>query len=178
MLEEGLTPAEKGLALHKFMQFCDYAAARENPAAEVKRLVDKAYLTETEGESIRVKRIAAFFASPLAERIFRAMERDQVRRELRFLSALGERELGRWREDIRGGETVTVQGVADCVFFEEGQAVIVDYKTDYVKDPEELIERYSPQLTIYRMILEKSLGYPVKECVLYSFGLGKEIRIL
>ena len=26
----------------------------------------------------------------------------QVRRELRFLSALGERELGRWREDIRG----------------------------------------------------------------------------
>lgn len=178
LLEEGLTPAEKGLALHKFMQFCDYAAARENPAAEVKRLVDKAYLTETEGESIRVKRIAAFFASPLAERIFRAMERDQVRRELRFLSALGERELGRWREDIRGGETVTVQGVADCVFFEEGQAVIVDYKTDYVKDPEELIERYSPQLTIYRMILEKSLGYPVKECVLYSFGLGKEIRIL
>ena len=97
---------------------------------------------------------------------------------MRFLAALGERELGKWRKDIQGGETVTVQGVADCVFFEDGQAVIVDYKTDYVKTPEELIERYSPQLTIYKMILEKSLGYPVKECILYSFGLRQEVKIL
>ncbi len=178
LLEEGLTPAERGQALHKFMQFCNYDAAKENPSAEVKRLVEKAYLTKAEGESIHIKRVAAFFASPLAERIFQAKGRGEVQRELRFLAALGERELGKWRKDIQGGETVTVQGVADCVFFEDGQAVIVDYKTDFVQTPEELIERYSPQLTIYKMILEKSLGYPVKECILYSFGLRQEVRIL
>lgn len=177
LLEEGLTPAERGQALHKFMQFCDYDAAKKSPASEIKRLVQKRYLTKAEGDSIHVKRVAAFFSSPLAERIFQAMARGEARRELRFLAALGERELGKWRKDIQGGETVTVQGVADCVFFENGQAVIVDYKTDWVKSSEELAEKYAPQLTIYKLILEKSLGYPVKECVLYSFGLGREVQV-
>lgn len=172
--DEGLTPSERGQALHKFMQFCDYAAAADDLPKEIRRMVDAAYLTRAEGESIPVHRVERFFCSELARRIFRA---EKVHRELRFLAVLGEKELSRWRDDIHGEDTTTVQGVADCVFVEDGQAVIVDYKTDWVESREELIDRYRPQLELYRMILEKSMGLKVKECVIYSFGLGKEIVI-
>jgi len=172
--EEGLTAAEKGNALHKFMQFCDYAVAAKNPRLEVERLVEQSYLTRAEGDSISLRNISRFFGSDLAKRIFRA---EKVHRELRFLAVLGEEELSRWRDDIHGADTTTVQGVADCVFIEDGQAVIVDYKTDWVENAAELAERYRPQLELYRMILEKSMGVKVKECVIFSLRLGEEIRI-
>ena len=49
------------------------------------------------------------------------------------------------------------RGVADCVFAEDGGAVIVDYKTDHVRTPAELVERYRVQLELYRKVLGLSL---------------------
>ena len=174
LTEEGLTPAERGEALHRFMQFCNYSKAAQDPAGEVQRLAAAGFLSQAEAESIPLRRVARFFSSPLAKRIFDAQ---RVHRELRFLAVLGEQELSRWRSDIRGDGVTTVQGVADCVFVEDGQGVIVDYKTDWVTQEEQLLERYRPQLELYRMILEKSLEIPVKECILYSFHLGKAIAV-
>lgn len=76
-----------------------------------------------------------------------------------------------------GEDRITVQGVADCVFWEEDGAVIVDYKTDRVSCAEELADKYREQLRIYRLILQQSLQTKVKECVLYSFHLGEEIQL-
>ena len=61
-----------------------------------------------------------------------------------------------------GSDKITVQGVADCVFWEEGGMVIVDYKTDVVSCAEELADKYREQLRIYRMILRQSLQTEVK----------------
>ncbi len=174
LLGEKLNPAEKGSALHKFMQFCDYAAARESPEQELLRLERQGYLLPEERQAVNPERIRRFFEGPLAARIFKAK---QVWRELRFLALMGEEELGRYRQDIRGTDKTTLQGVADCVFLEENGGVIVDYKTDYVTGPEQLLEQYGVQLRLYRQILEKSLGIPVKECVIYSFGLEREITV-
>jgi ATP-dependent helicase/nuclease subunit A len=52
----------------------------------------------------------------------------------------------------------------------------MDYKTDHVQSAEELWNRYQGQLLLYREALEKCLGLPVTECLLYSFALHKEIR--
>ena len=156
------------------MQFCNYSKAAQDPAGEVQRLAAAGFLSQAEAESIPLRRVARFFSSPLAKRIFDAQ---RVHRELRFLAVLGEQELSRWRSDIRGDGVTTVQGVADCVFVEDGQGVIVDYKTDWVTQEEQLLERYRPQLELYRMILEKSLEIPVKECIIYSFHLGKAIAV-
>ena len=172
--EEGLTAAEKGNALHKFMQFCDYAVAAKNPRLEVERLVEQSYLTRAEGDSISLRNISRFFGSDLAKRIFRA---EKVHRELRFLAVLGEEELSRWRDDIHGADTTTVQGVADCVFIKDNEAVIVDYKTDRVKDAESLLERYSGQLTLYKEMVEAVMGIKVTKCVIWSFELGQEIKV-
>ncbi|MGI6403143.1 MAG: helicase-exonuclease AddAB subunit AddA [Oscillospiraceae bacterium] len=170
---KGLTPAERGSALHQFMQFADYHKARVNLEEEIARMARQRYLTASQTESLDRKALAAFFQGPLARRIFAA---DQVWRELRFLGEYGKDVLGE-RLEMDDDAKITLQGVADCVFVEKGKAVIVDYKTDRVKTPEELLERYALQLQLYRRILSQALTYPVGECLLYSFALGRAIPV-
>ena len=62
-------------------------------------------------------------------------------------------------------------------FEEDGQIVLVDYKTDAVKTPEELISRYATQVEYYKEALEKLTGKRVKETILYSFALNKLVSI-
>ena len=123
-------------------------------------------------DSIDPNKLKLFFDSPLYRRIAASKE---VRRELRFLSRLPAREIG--FADAAEEDLVTVQGVADCVFWEDNACIIVDYKTDRVKTPQELADRYRAQLVLYRRIIEESLSLPVKQCVLYSFALDREVLI-
>ena len=44
-----------------------------------------------------------------------------------------------------------------------------------MKNGEELIERYASQLEIYGKVFSEIYKMPVKEKVIYSFKLGKEI---
>ena len=99
---------------------------------------------------------------------------DRLERELRFLWEIDGSLMG---YENAGEDSITVQGVADCVFWEEDGAVIVDYKTDRVSCAEELADKYREQLRIDRLILQQSLQTKVKECVLYSFHLGEEIQL-
>lgn len=167
-----LSGAERGTALHTFMQFCDFEKAAENPENEIKRLVDMKFITQKQADTISEEKIAAFFKSSLYERIKCSTF---VRRELRFLQSLPANELG--YEDASPDDKITVQGVADCVFEENGKIVVVDYKTDYVDDISELSERYSAQLIMYERLLEKALGKEVSGAVIWSFHFGKEIEI-
>ena len=54
--EGGLTPAERGTALHTFMQFADYDAAAKDVKAEISRLVSKGYLTAEQAGRCRLKK--------------------------------------------------------------------------------------------------------------------------
>ena len=60
---------------------------------------------------------------------------------------------------------------------ENDEIVLIDYKTDHVKTEEELVKRYKKQLEIYAESLEQMTGKRVKERILYSFCLGKEIFV-
>ena len=74
-------------------------------------------------------------------------------------------------------EMVLIQGIIDAWFFEGGDIVLMDYKTDHVRDGQELIKRYKIQLDLYKRALEASTGKSVKEIYIYSFALGKEIKL-
>jgi ATP-dependent helicase/nuclease subunit A len=160
--------------MHKFMQFADYEAARDALDREIKRMRAQHYLTEMETESLSKARLRAFFQSTLASRIFSS---PRVFRELKFMAEFGRKELSAFIDDMDEESLVAVQGVADCVFIEDGKAVIVDYKTDRVKTERELLDRYAVQLDFYRKILARSLDMPVKECVIYSFSLSCDISV-
>ena len=74
-------------------------------------------------------------------------------------------------------EQVVVQGITDCVFEEDGALIVVDYKTDRVKTPQELIDRYALQLQLYAEMLTETLHKPVKELLLYSFALDTQVAV-
>ena len=72
---------------------------------------------------------------------------------------------------------ILVQGIIDLFFEEEGELVILDYKSDLVKEESQLIDRYETQLVYYKKALEQILNKKVKEMIIYSLYLGKEIYI-
>jgi len=172
--DTALSPAERGTAMHQFMQFADYAAAAEDVEREIARLVREGFLSPMQGASLSRPRLVAFFKSELYRRIGNA---ERVQREYAFTVERPVSLCAPVSEDVAAGETVLVQGIADCLFYENGRWVIVDYKTDRVDTPEELVERYRPQLMLYKEALENGLGETVGECLLYSFALQRTVEV-
>ncbi len=166
MNKDGMTPGEKGTAMHSFMQFCDYGNAKEHLEDEISRLADNAFITAEQAESLSRAELNALFHSNFAERIFHA---DKLYREFKISSFVKLREI----ENIESDEEILVQGIADCIFEENGELVLVDYKTDRVKNENQLLGMYKNQIAFYRNAVSKALGKKVKEAVLYSFKLGK-----
>lgn len=176
LYRQGLTGSEKGNAIHKFMQFSNFALAKQNLTAEIKRLVQLAYISPEEAESIDRAQLKSFFDSALYDRIQSA---DKVYRELRFIYEADDSLMNRYQHSAAGSDIKTmIQGVADCVIVENGKGVIVDYKTDLVKDAESLALRYQDQLLVYGKILSESLNIPITELIIYSFTLKKQINLL
>jgi len=60
----------------------------------------------------------------------------------------------------------------------QNYGVLIDFKTDRLKETEDFITRYRKQLYYYRNSLEKILGIPIIECYLWSFYLGKAIPVV
>lgn len=159
----GLTPAERGTAAHKFMQFADYNAAKNDLEAELLRLKEWEFLSEAEADAIETDKLKKFFNSSVFARIAAA---DKVYREYKFMIEYPYME----------SKTIA-QGIADCVFIENGKLVILDFKTDNVKSADELVARYSEQLKIYSYALSRIFDMPVKESILFSLKLGEEVRV-
>lgn len=72
---------------------------------------------------------------------------------------------------------VLVQGIIDAYYESRNGIVLVDYKTDTIREGEEgkLVERYATQMAFYKEALETMLDRPVEACVLYSFSLGRAV---
>ena len=62
-------------------------------------------------------------------------------------------------------------------FEEDGELVVADYKTDAVTQAEELVNRYRVQLDYYARALEQLTRKRVKEKIIYSFALQREIAL-
>ena len=170
----GLTPAERGTALHTFMQFADYSAAERNLPGEIDRLASARFISEPQGDSLPLAKIHSFLHSG----IYRRMKASpHLQREYHFTVDIPASAFEETLPKESGTEKVLIQGIADCVFEEQGGLVVVDYKTDRVKTSEELVRRYQGQLRIYAMALERTWGLPVRQCLLYSFALSAEIPV-
>ena len=75
-------------------------------------------------------------------------------------------------------EQILVQGVIDLYFIDEnGQLVLVDYKTDYVENEQELVDKYTVQLQLYKKALEVGINKKVSKMYIYSVKLEKLIQI-
>ncbi len=182
--------AEKGKAMHKFMQFMNINTL-ENAgiAAEIERLQGEKYLSEQEVELLNKQQIKRFMQSKLYREM---LSTDFIKREFRFnvpIPAWRLTENSALREELKKRSTsVTVQGVVDCVLRDStsGELILVDYKTDSLTREEfrdknsgrmKLIERHRGQLLTYRKICEMMFEEPISKACIYSTVLGELIDV-
>ncbi len=173
MSKGGITATGRGTAMHKVMEFFDFSKW-ENPEAELERLYEWQFLSQSEYESVDKKALEGFFAGDIFRRILRAK---RCEREMRFITRLPATEvypdLGAQFKD----ESIIVQGAVDICFEEEDGVVILDFKTDRTDNPEDLKNAYAKQLEIYALACRKIFEKPVKAKIIYSFALEKEIYL-
>ena len=162
----GLTPAQRGTAMHTFMQFCSYENSLADLEKEIARIKNLGHINNEQAESLDRNMLIRFFNSDLASQIFDA---DKVYREIKVTSFVPVKEI----YGMDAEESVLIQGIADCVIEKNNELVLIDYKTDNVSNEEELLGRYKKQITFYKSAIGKTLNKPVKTALLYSFKLGK-----
>ena len=166
----------RGNAYHRVMELMDFTKvpAMEDVWMELERFVEEKILDPLYITLIRKDKFDAFLQSDLAKRMKIAQEGNKLYREQPFVYGL---EASRLDEKFPREEKVLIQGIVDAYFEEDGELVIVDYKTDAIRQPEELISRYKEQLKYYKEALEKLTGKNVKEMILYSYALNISVNV-
>ena len=175
--QEEYKGAARGTAYHRLMECLDYAEVESEEQLEVqlKRLLESQKMTEQEAECIRIRDIKKFVDSELGQRMKKAVVKKQLYREQPFVI----RRSASLLDDSWKDETILVQGIIDAYFTEDGEIVLVDYKTDRVRKGQEqkLVDLYHVQLEDYAQALERMTGMKVKEKIIYSFTLQKAILL-
>lgn len=177
---ETKTGAARGTVYHTVMEWLSPDLLASLAGADVsmveeelRRLLDAGKLSEEDLRSVDPADFLAFAGSGLAERMAKAHARGELFREQPFVIGLpGDQVDGSDPE-----ETVLIQGIIDAFFCEDGQLVVLDYKTDRVRRASELREKYHAQLDYYQQALTMLTGKPVKERLIYSFALGEVVEV-
>lgn len=137
----------------------------------INNLVLSKIITQTEAEAIDINKIINFIKSEFAKNIASAK---MIYKEQPCYIDIPAKELC----NVDVDEKILVQGIVDLYFIDkDGNLILVDYKTDKVKDENELKEKYKNQLKIYKQALEISLNKNVYKTYIYSLYLNKEILI-
>jgi len=156
-----------GDSYHHALAFYDYSK-------DISQLSD--FLSPEEYGLLNQEKLQNFLASPLGQLFAKAYKENTLYREQHFMQEVEYEKL--FPED--GGdnvEKVILQGIIDAFIMEEEGIILVDYKTDRVKDGEELRNCYQKQIDLYSEALEQILGKKVRRRVLYSFSLGEEVDL-
>ncbi len=171
----GLTPAQKGTALHLVMQYLDFSrtSSEEELRAEVRRLTQLELISPQQGEAVSVERLLAFFRSPLGRRLRRG---DGVHREFKFSLLVPAHE---YYVNCPPEEEILLQGVVDCWLEDPEGLTILDFKTDRVtgQTVQARAEEYRGQLAAYRRAMEEITGRPVHRQVLWFFQLDRAVEL-
>lgn len=166
--EVQLAANERGSAYHRVMECLDYSVSVniEGVKADIERMLETGKMNELQVKSVNPWDINTFVQSDTGRRVANAMNNGSVRREQPFVFEY---------------EGQLIQGIIDLYFEEDGELVLVDYKTDRVMKDEagekELVKRYAIQLDYYAKALTQLTGKKVKEKIIYSFALGKELSV-
>ncbi|HPJ01477.1 MAG TPA: 3'-5' exonuclease [Candidatus Limiplasma sp.] len=155
----------RGVAAHKALSLLRYGELRacqtpqelrDNIRKQLEGFQKRRMFSEADVRLLDVDALSAFFESALGRGALRA---ETVKREWGFVLALPEE------------DGMLVQGVIDLCYLQDGQWVLVDYKTDAVKTPDELWVLYGAQVALYRRALKEITRLPVRSVTLYSLSL-------
>ncbi|MEY8352438.1 helicase-exonuclease AddAB subunit AddA [Lachnospiraceae bacterium 54-53] len=173
--EEKAGGAFRGTAYHRALELLDFKKVRteEEVRAAIEDLKREKRMDEESVSLLSPKLLAAFFGSPLGRRMAAAQAEGRLKKEQQFVVGIPARDMDVGDSD----ELILVQGIIDAFMEEEDGLVLVDYKTDHISPGEEqvLSDRYQVQMDYYKRALEQMTGKKVKEKVVYSLALEKEV---
>lgn len=155
-----------GTAFHRMLELWDYSISygredeltEEEVASFFAKMCDGGRIEPDQLKTVRASEILLFLKSDVAKRMGEANSKGELRREQPFVFA-------------KGAEMMLIQGIIDAYWIENGEIVLLDYKTDRVESGDELINRYKVQLELYAEALNQLIELPVKETVIYSARL-------
>ena len=167
----------RGTAYHRVMELIDFTSVHERKDVyrELERIREAKMMDERALNLVWGEKIWKFFCSDIAKRMQAADEKKLLRKESQFVIGIP----ASLMDEADSEEPVLIQGVIDVWFEEDGELVIVDYKTDSIKEGEEhvLLDRYQIQMLYYAQALQQITQKKVKEAVIYSLALQKEVKV-
>ena len=174
--EVKITNAQKGTLMHLCIQrMCerqDYDLEKIDEL--ITTLQDKSLITEVEANNINKEKLLEYTKSKLWDMLKHAKE---IHKEKPFYINIKASKL---YDNIseKDDENILVQGVIDLYFItNDDKLVLIDFKTDYVKNEEELINKYKKQLELYKEALEQALNRKVDQMGLYSLYLNRTLEV-
>ena len=170
--DEVVTGAQWGTLMHEAMQWLPVKKyTQTSMTAMLDSLQAEGKFSDEERSLLSDRSLYGFFNSDLGQRLIASK---RVERELPFSMLF---DGNRVYPSVENGERLFLQGIIDTVFVEDGQWVLVDYKTDRVKSGDELIRRYKIQMDLYKEALERLTNMPVKASYIYSFRLHEAVLL-
>lgn len=164
-----------GNAVHAAMQYIRMGDCinEEAVSSEIKRLVEKSFITQEQADLIDPTIIMRLFETSIGRKLQAA---ECVLREFKF-SVLVDAE-----QYIEGavGEEILLQGVVDCAIIEPDGVTIIDFKTDRVstENVNEIVANYIGQVKAYSNALSKIYQIPVKNAWLYFFHINQFVQVI
>lgn len=177
MLETGVKPAnEIGTLYHLVMSEINLDYIRTHGADgvddEFVRLTADGIISDEDIAYVEVDKIKQFFTTPLGRRMLTSPD---AKREQPFQINISAAEYDPSLSGKYDEETVILQGIIDCFFAENDGIVLFDYKTDKVRDKDEIRRKYAKQLDLYADAIHRLTGKVVTEKYLYLFDTGEVI---
>lgn len=176
--------AEKGTIFHLVMELLDFQglakishnveAVENKLEADLEALVAKNILRQEELDTVNRKWIRDFVKTSIFARMSQADSLGLLHRETAIDYNIGVAQIYR-DEGIDESERMMLVGIVDAFFEDQdGDLVLLDYKTDYVNQDnyDQVVARYRPQLDLYARALEDISGKKVKEKHIYLFSRG------
>ena len=173
-VNEKFSGADRGTAVHKFLELCDFNSAYNDFEEEKARLKNSNLITDEELMALDENAVKSFLDSSVGSRLLAS---DEVLKEYEFAILKDAEEIYEDLPENAENEKIVVQGKLDCAFKDNDGYVLIDYKTDNVTDENYFVSVYKKQLEIYGDALYQCTDIPVKETYIYSFKLNKFIKI-
>ena len=174
--EVPLTGASRGTAYHRALELLNFAEDYDTEKLKncLRKFTEDGKMTDEMRKAVCIRDFLKFLQTDSGKRMQACAKQNRLFKEQPFVLGVPATDL--WKEEEEG-ELVLVQGIIDVYFEEEDGLVVLDYKTDRVRESRELVERYHGQLDYYARALEQATGKTVKEKIIYSFTLGEEIHL-
>jgi ATP-dependent exoDNAse (exonuclease V) beta subunit len=153
-----------GSLVHRLLEWAPLEDAAPGRAGRVSAMAEALAPSFGQGAAAAeraARQVERVLAMPLVERARRA---PRVWRELQL-----------WFPD--GAELV--EGIVDLVFEEDGQLVVVDYKSDAIAEEQAVAQaaHHAPQLQLYGRGLAQASGLPVRERLVVFTALGRAVPV-